>query len=585
MEIKEIKAKKSSWSGASTPVDKIRVAAYCRVSKDDTEQLLSYESQQTHYLNLIKEKPDWELIGIYADVITGTQVTKRVDFQRLIDDALNGKIDMVITKSIARFARNTYDTLKYVRQLKESGIAVFFERENINTMTMDGELLLSILSSVAQQEVENISANVKKGLKMKMKRGEIVGFQGCLGYEFDKETKLLSVNHAEAEIVKYIFKRYVAGNGATVISRELNEQGLKTKLGNTWKPNSILRIIKNEKYIGDMLLGKSITVDPIGKRRIANHGEEDQYYVKDHHEPIIDRETFAKAQEFLEKRSYNRMPRGSNAKREKYSRKYAFSSMLECGFCGGRLTRSAWHTNSKYRKVVWHCHSNSTQGKMVCEHSKGIPEDIIENAFLKSFSLIASNKRNMVDKVFENVEKTLGSDTATKKLKNLNKQLYDIETKKKKLINLLLEEKIEKELLESSLLELGGEENTLRESIKMLKVQLEHEEQFNERINTFRKLIQENVSLKKFNREVFESLIEKVIIGSIDDDGNVDPYKITFIYKTGFDNTVDGSKYRKDGRKKKSDALSANINADTNVLSVDKNLDTCGVGFETGKNK
>ncbi|VDN49304.1 conserved protein of unknown function [Petrocella atlantisensis] len=576
MEIEEIKAIKPSWGDTTIPKEKIRVAAYCRVSKDDSEQLLSYESQQKHYLNLIKEKPDWELTGIYADVITGTQVTKRIDFQRLIDDALDGKVDMIITKSIARFARNTFDTLKYVRQLKESGIAVFFEKENINTMTMDGELLLAILSSVAQQEVENISANVKKGLKMKMKRGEIVGFQGCLGYEYDKETKQLSINHTEAEIVKYIFKRYIAGNGATIISRELNEQGLKTKLGNTWKPNSVLRIIKNEKYIGDMLLGKSFTIDPIGKRRIANHGEEDQYYVKNHHEPIINRETFEKAQEFLNKRSYNRMPRGSNVKREKYSRKYAFSSMLECGFCGGRLTRSAWHTNTKYRKVVWHCHSNSSQGKMVCEHSKGIPEDIIENAFLKSFSLIVNKKRNRVDEVFKKVETTLGSDTATKKMKTLQKQLYDIELKKKKLINLLLEEKIEKELLETSLLELGEKETSLKDSIDMLTVQLEHEVEFNERINTFKQVVQKNASLKNFDREIFESLIEKVIIGSIDDDGIIDPYKITFIYKTGSNNTVDGSKYRKDGRKKKSDALSVNKHHDTDVLPVNKNDDTCG---------
>ena len=170
---------------------------------------------------------------IYADeAITGTQITKREGFQRMISDCMDGKIDMVITKSISRFARNTLDTLKYVRMLKENNVAIFFEDENINTLTMDGELLLVVLSSVAQQEVENISDNVKKGLKMKMKRGELVGFQGCIGYDYDPETKSISVNPDEVEIVNYIFTRYVQGAGSFVISRELNELGYKTKLGN-----------------------------------------------------------------------------------------------------------------------------------------------------------------------------------------------------------------------------------------------------------------------------------------------------------------------------------------------------------------
>lgn len=197
-----------------------RVAAYCRVSTDSEDQLQSYHSQVKYYTDLINENSDWTMAGIYADeAITGTQVDKRLDFQRLINDCMNGDIDMIITKSISRFARNTLDTLKYVRRLKEMNVAVFFEEENINTLTMDGELLLVILSSVAQQEVENISANVKKGLKMKMQRGELVGFHGCLGYDYDKENKTISINEDEAEIVRYIFRRYLEGAGGSVICR------------------------------------------------------------------------------------------------------------------------------------------------------------------------------------------------------------------------------------------------------------------------------------------------------------------------------------------------------------------------------
>ncbi|WP_252863418.1 recombinase family protein [Paenibacillus riograndensis] len=206
---------------------------------------------------------------------------------------MNGKIDMVITKSISRFARNTLDTLKYVRMLKEQNVAVFFEDENINTMTMDGELLLVILSSVAQQEVENISSNVKKGLKMKMKRGELVGFQSCLGYDYDVQTKKISVNEKEAEIVRYIFERYMAGYGAHMIAKELTAAGHKTRAGRSnWLDSAILGIVKNEKYKGDLLQGKTFTVDPISKRRLENYGEEDQFYIRNHHEAIVSEEVF-----------------------------------------------------------------------------------------------------------------------------------------------------------------------------------------------------------------------------------------------------------------------------------------------------
>ena len=201
----------------SKSIERKRVAAYCRVSTDSEDQLNSYRSQVQYYTDKISENVDWMMAGIYADeAITGTQVAKREGFQKMINDCMSGQIDMVITKSISRFARNTLDTLKYVRMLKEKDIAVFFEDENINTLSMDGELLLVVLSSVAQQEVENISSNVKKGVAMKMSRGEIVGFAGALGYDYDPETKTISVNEEEAKVVRYIFKRYIEGMGAHV---------------------------------------------------------------------------------------------------------------------------------------------------------------------------------------------------------------------------------------------------------------------------------------------------------------------------------------------------------------------------------
>ena len=271
-------------------------------------------------------------------------------------------------------------------------MAVLFEEENINTLTMDGELLLVILSSVAQQEVENISANVKKGLKMKMQRGELVGFQGCLGYDYDTDGKSISINEEESEIIRYIFKRYLEGAGGSVICRELENLGYKSLRGKKkWSATTVLGIIKNEKYKGDILMGKTFTVDPISKRRLDNFGEEDKFYIKDHHEAIISIEDVDKAQEIRIKRASNRNTvLSKGGKREKYSRKYAFSSLLECKFCGANLSRRSWHSKTEYEKVIWQCVVGTKKGKKHCPESKGIEEKAIERAFVESYKQLCS---------------------------------------------------------------------------------------------------------------------------------------------------------------------------------------------------
>lgn len=331
----------------------------------------------------------------------------------MINDCMSGQIDMVITKSISRFARNTLDTLKYVRMLKEKDIAVFFEDENINTLSMDGELLLVVLSSVAQQEVENISSNVKKGLAMKMSRGEIVGFAGALGYDYNPETKQITVNEEEAKIVRYIFKRYIEGMGAHVIARELEQMGAVTAKGNkSWYDTTVIGIIKNEKYKGDLLQGKTFTVDPISKRRLDNLGEVDQYLMRDHHEPIISEDTWEQAQAILKKRStcHTNANMNPNAYREQFSRRYAFSCMIKCGFCGASLTRRSWHSGSKYNKTIWLCISSSKYGKKNCPHSKGIPEEVLESAFVESYRMITNDHKDVLEEFLQRTEEELHSD-------------------------------------------------------------------------------------------------------------------------------------------------------------------------------
>ncbi|EGT3606039.1 recombinase family protein [Clostridium perfringens] len=528
-------------------IDRKRVAAYCRVSTDSEDQLNSYKSQVSYYTDLINNNIEWCMVDIYADeAITGTQVNKREDFQRMINDCMNNEIDMIITKSISRFARNTLDTLKYVRMLKEKNIAVYFEDEKINTLTMDGELLLVVLSSVAQQEVENISANVKKGLKMKMRRGELVGFQGCLGYDYHKEDKTLTINEKEAEIVRYIFNRYIEGAGGSIIGQELENLGYKTKYGSkTWSNSTVLGIIKNEKYIGDVLLGKTFTVDPISKRRLDNLGEEEKYYVKNNHEPIISREIFEKAHEILNRRSKNRGKYEEGVtKREKYSRKYAFSCMMECGFCGGTLTRRNWHSGSEYSKVIWQCVVATKKGKKYCPESKGIPERVIENAFVESYRLLCDEKKSVLEELLSRINDTVGSSKVNNKIRKIEKELSVIEKKINNLVDMRLDDIIGKETYEIKYQELIDNQEKLLNERNKLNVVAKNEKSMKQRLKEFKKTLEENEVLDKFDRGVFESVVEKVIIGEKNKDGENDPTKITFIYKTGFKNTLSSNEFK-----------------------------------------
>lgn len=336
-----------------TQIDRIRVAAYCRVSTDGDEQLGSFENQKAYYEKLISENKEWVMAGIFADEgISGTKTEKRTEFLKMIDQCQNGEVDMILTKSISRFARNTMDTLRYVRMLNEKNIAVFFEKENLNTMDMNGEMLLTILSSLAQQEVESLSGNVNKGLQMKMSMGELIGFNGCFGYDYHPEDKSITVNREEAVSVQMIYDLYLQGYGSDTIAKRLMELGIRNKKGEiSWHGHGIMGIIKNEKYKGDVLLGKSFTTDPISKRRLANMGEQNQYYIEGHHEAIVTKEIWAKADEIRLKRSKNKVVQ-TTGNRERYTRQYSFSSMCECGFCGHKLTRRTRHSRSDYEKPV-----------------------------------------------------------------------------------------------------------------------------------------------------------------------------------------------------------------------------------------
>lgn len=553
MEIELIKANDPFDGSSRRRIERLRVAAYCRVSTDDEDQIKSYNSMVRHYTDLIQSNKEYIFAGVYADrAITGTKVDKREEFQRLIQDCMDGKIDLIIAKSIPRFARNTLDTLKYVRMLKERNIAVYFEVEKINTLK-DGEFLMTILSSVAQQEVENTSAYVKKGLKMKMKRGELVGFQGCLGYDYDVNTKSISINEEGAKTVRYIFDRYVAGAGSTMIARELNEQGILTIKGNPWVSSSVMGIINNEKYKGDILLGKTFTVDPISKRRLDNLGEEDRYYIHNHHEGIVSEETFDRAQEIRNRRNGGRKHNVTPGKREKFSRQYAFSCMLECGFCGASLSRRRWHSNSKYKKTIWQCVKSTKNGKRFCPDSKGIPEQVIEEAFIESYRMLCKDNRDVLDEFLRRVEKTLGENSIPEQITALDKNISKIQAKRKVLLDKYLKGIVSQDIYEETDIGLKKDFTNEKAKLEYLQQQLDDETSLQRRVSDFKKALSENEVLEEFDRGIFESIIEKVIVGGFDEDGNKDPYKITFIYKTGLKNEIGNAKERFDKSKKMRD--------------------------------
>lgn len=511
-----------------------RVAAYCRVSTDSKEQQSSYHSQVLHYKEMIQSKPEWDLVDVYADEgISGTGTKNRIEFQKMINEAMSGKIDLIITKSISRFARNTLDTLNFVRTLREKNVAVVFEKENINTLTMNGEMLLVILSSLAQQESESISANVNMGFKMKMKRGELIGYNGCLGYDYNKEDKTIVVNEKEAEIVKYIFRRYLEGAGGQIIGKELANLGYKTRKGSDkWHDSTVLGILKNEKYKGDLLLGKTFTTDPITHRRLKNLGERDQFYVANNHEPIVSEEMFERAQQIRKKRS---RVHGSKTINERYSRKYAFSSLCKCAYCGSILMRRQWNSGTKHEKYTWQCMNSIKNGRKACRHSKAIAEKGLEDAFVQGYNMLTDFNKEIIAEFVNNIEQALNVPSLKEEYEKLSNLIAKIEDKTHKLIDLRLEDSVDLESYTKKHTKFKNEQEELVEQKRTIKYTLDSDESISMRIKNFKNAFNKNEILDAFDRLILDAIIEKVVVGAVNSEGKAMPKVLTFVLKSGLE--------------------------------------------------
>ena len=381
-----------------------RVAAYCRVSTDSEEQLTSYTAQKAYYTQKIDENPDWEMAGIYADKgITGTSTKKRVEFKKMIAACKRGRIDLILTKSLSRFARNTVDSLEVVRMLRANGIGVIFEKENINTLTESSEFLLTLFSGFAQAESESISKNVIWGIQKSREAGNVpFQYQKLLGYRRGEDGKPEIVPE-EAEVVKRIYRRYLDGCSLAQIKRELEADGVPTASGiRGWTYQVVRNILTNERYIGDALLQKTYTTDCISKTVKKNQGDRPMVYVERNHPAIVSKAMFYQVREEMSRRASKRkvMQKTGKTEQGKYSAKYALSELLVCGECGTPYKRCTWARNGK-KRIVWRCISRLEFGTKYCHDSPSMDEDGLHHAILEGINEFIQAGQGLGDELLD----------------------------------------------------------------------------------------------------------------------------------------------------------------------------------------
>lgn len=407
---------------------KRKVAGYARVSTDNEEQLTSYEAQVDYYTNYIKSNPDWQFVDVYTDEgISATNTKKRDGFNKMIKDALDGKIDLIVTKSVSRFARNTVDSLTTVRKLKDNGTEVYFEKENIYTFDSKGELLITIMSSLAQEESRSISENVTWGQRKRFADGRYsMPYNKFLGYDQGEGKNATPVvNPEQAKIVRLIYSLYMQGKTPSSIATYLTKEKIPTPAGKeVWAQSTIKSILTNEKYKGDALLQKSYTVDFLQKKTKKNHGEVQQYYVSNCHEAIIDPEEWDAVQDEIEKR-------------KKYGKSYSgrspLISKIVCGECGSHYGSKVWHSTDKYRKVILQCNSKY-KNKKKCE-TPHISENEMKELFIKAYNILLTDRDFLLDDCHIAIEAIADYASVEKEMENLITELEVITEMIDKLIS------------------------------------------------------------------------------------------------------------------------------------------------------
>ncbi len=496
----------------------LRAAAYCRVSTDDEEQKTSYEAQIGYYTEKINKNPEWQMAGIFADEgISGTQAKKRPEFLKMIRLCRQRKIDIILTKSLSRFARNTVDSLKYIRELRELGIAVISEKENINTLTAESEMLITIMSCFAQAESESISKNVSWGVRQSFKNGNVpMQYARLLGYRKGKNDAPEIVPD-EAEVVREIYRCYLDGMSMNLIADRLNEKGLTTKgNGSPYRKAVIQRILTNEKYTGDALLQKTYVTDCITKKTRKNNGELPMYLVKNHHEPIISRADFNRVQEEMARRSAKRVIADKLTKTEqgKYSAKYALSELLICGECGEHYRRVTW-TAKGFKEIKWRCVSRIQYGKKKCHNSPTVDEQALHRAIVSAVNEFCTVKDDVAKALRESIAEVLDPNQNGSVLA-AQQRIDELARNMDELIRLATVPETAETAM-ADIARFSDEMKSLREFIETEKAKQAISNRSSKELNrVLQRLEKEDLTLTEYDDIVTRQLIEKITVESKD---------------------------------------------------------------------
>ena len=486
------------------PIFRKRVAAYARVSTDSEEQLSSYAAQVSYYTDYIKNNENWDYVNVYTDEgISATNTKHRDGFNKMIADALAGKIDLIITKSVSRFARNTVDTLTTVRKLKEKGVEVYFEKENIYTMDSKGELLITIMSSLAQEESRSISENVTWGQRKRFADGKInIPYKNFLGYE-KGEDGLPKIIESEAKTVRLIYKMFLEGKTASYIADYLTKQRISTPAGKTkWQQSTVLSILKNEKYKGDAVLQKTFTVDFLTKKRKINEGEVQQYYVENSHPAIIPPETYDLVQIELERR-----------KGKRKSTAGVFAGKLICGECRSFYGSKVWHSNDKYRKVIMQCNGKFKNARRCA--TPNINEEEIKNIFTEVFNNMVENRDEILNTLKLVTEEITDISRVEEKRKKKKEKLQAAGIALKNCIEENMHTTLNQEEYEENFKNLEIEYDKIKTEIAKLEnakaVQIAKQKEI---YAYMQKLKNSNKIVSEFDEELFQSLVEHITVNT-----------------------------------------------------------------------
>ena len=485
---------------------KRRVAGYARVSTDHDDQITSYEAQVDYYTHYIKGRDDWEFVGIYTDEgISATNTRHREGFKQMVKDALDGKIDLIVTKSVSRFARNTVDSLTTVRKLKDKGIEIYFEKENIWTLDAKGELLITIMSSLAQEESRSISENVTWGHRKRFADGKVsVGFSHFLGYDRGPDGNLV-VNREQAKTVKLIYRLFLDGYTFHSIAKELMARGLETPTGKKkWYQGTVKSILTNEKYKGDALLQKRFTVNFLTKETKANEGEVPQYYVENNHEAIISPQVFDWVQEEIKRRREGR---------SRYSGVSIFSSKIKCGQCGGWYGAKVWHSTDKYRRTIYRCNGKF---KSHCK-TPHLTEDEIKEAFIRAANQLLKNKADILNGITLLKERLTDTDALEEERDKLSTDLNLLAEKVQQLIAENARVAQNQDDYDRNYSELVSRYEAAKKQYDKTCEAIQYRKARSRQMDSFIKELREQKLIKAFDARLWGSLVDFITVYSKDD--------------------------------------------------------------------